>query len=325
MSGVRESLHGAAGAARCCNASAPAAARRGWTAHARSVAQNKAGLQRPPLTEAVRSRPPLDDKARSGHDFSRVRVNRTLNSLPAKLIVGAIDDPLEREADRVAEQVVATPFPLVVSGAGPRHPARPGSTGQRRGCGAVQRGAGYRGARPSMEPALRQDLEQRIGHDFSRVRVRSGVSAEQSALDVNAHAYTVGHDIVFGRRPIRPGDARGPAVARAHELTHVVQQGSASRVQREPAKKPDPTHPDSKADCLPWPTKLAHHGVSSNKTKNGDVAIAYKLGVNAGRFLRNAKKGCCLAAIPSHRPVANGRRARGDVGDGCGRQLFPAF
>jgi Domain of unknown function (DUF4157) len=41
-------------------------------------------------------------------------------------------------------------------------------------------------------------MEPRFGYDLSGVRVHSGAAAEQSAQSVNAHAYTVGHDTVFG-------------------------------------------------------------------------------------------------------------------------------
>lgn len=73
-----------------------------------------------------------------------------------------------------------------------------------------------------LEPELRQDMEQRFGYDFSRVRVHSGAAAEQSARDVNANAYTVGHDIVFGAGRFAPGSKEGQRLI-AHELTHVVQ------------------------------------------------------------------------------------------------------
>ena len=74
-----------------------------------------------------------------------------------------------------------------------------------------------------LEPALQQDMEQRFGRDFSQVRVHSGAAAEQSALDVNAHAYTVGHDMVFGTGQFAPGTHEGRRLI-AHELAHVVQQ-----------------------------------------------------------------------------------------------------
>ncbi|MES1245798.1 MAG: DUF4157 domain-containing protein [Acidobacteriota bacterium] len=79
-----------------------------------------------------------------------------------------------------------------------------------------------------LEPALRQDMEQSFGHDFSRVRVHSGAAAERSAQDVNAHAYTVGHNIVFDAGAFAPGTQRGRRLL-AHELTHVVQQSRPDR------------------------------------------------------------------------------------------------
>ena len=94
-----------------------------------------------------------------------------------------------------------------------------------------------------LEPALREDMEQRFGHDFSRVRVHSGASAEQSARDIQANAYTMGHDVVFGEGKFSPGTATGRRLL-AHELTHVVQQrGGAASVQRDPKKDAPPPAP----------------------------------------------------------------------------------
>jgi hypothetical protein len=83
-------------------------------------------------------------------------------------------------------------------------------------------------------------MEQRFDHDFSRVRVHSGPVAEQSARDVNAHAYTVGHNIVYGAGQFTPGTQEGRRLL-AHELTHVVQQLSEGPhlLQRDP----DDTNP----------------------------------------------------------------------------------
>ena len=58
-------------------------------------------------------------------------------------------------------------------------------------------------------PALRQDMEQGFGYDFSQVRVHTGTAAEQSARDVNAQAYTVGRNIVFGAGRFVPGSHEG--------------------------------------------------------------------------------------------------------------------
>jgi uncharacterized protein DUF4157 len=83
-----------------------------------------------------------------------------------------------------------------------------------------------------LEPVLRRDMEERFGHDFSGVRVHLGAAAEQSARDVNARAYTVGENLVFGAGEYKPGTRQGRRLL-AHELTHVVQQsGAAANVVR---------------------------------------------------------------------------------------------
>jgi lipoprotein-anchoring transpeptidase ErfK/SrfK len=82
-------------------------------------------------------------------------------------------------------------------------------------------------------------MEPRFGHDFSHVRVHSGALAEQSAQDVDAKAYTVGHHIVFGGAQFAPGTDSGRQLL-AHELTHVVQQnGESARGELRLAAKHD--------------------------------------------------------------------------------------
>jgi hypothetical protein len=80
------------------------------------------------------------------------------------------------------------------------------------------------GGRPLEEP-VRADMEDRLGHSFSDVRVHTGEAAHTSAASVNAHAYTVGSNIVFQRDKYDPGSDAGRTMI-AHELTHVVQQRS---------------------------------------------------------------------------------------------------
>lgn len=78
--------------------------------------------------------------------------------------------------------------------------------------------------RPLDEP-VRADMEARMGHDFSDVRVHDDGAAHSSATSVNAHAYTVGSHVVFQRDAYDPSSAAGQQTL-AHELTHVVQQRS---------------------------------------------------------------------------------------------------
>jgi hypothetical protein len=76
-----------------------------------------------------------------------------------------------------------------------------------------------------LDPEVRTDMESRLGHDFSDVRVHTDGAAESSAKAVGAHAYTVGSHIAFQRSAYDPSSQAGRTTL-AHELTHVVQQRS---------------------------------------------------------------------------------------------------
>jgi uncharacterized protein DUF4157 len=73
-----------------------------------------------------------------------------------------------------------------------------------------------------LDLATRQFMGEKFAHDFSRVRVHDDAAAAASAQAVDALAYTVGHDVVFGSGYV-PGTKEGKRLL-AHELTHVVQQ-----------------------------------------------------------------------------------------------------
>ena len=70
-------------------------------------------------------------------------------------------------------------------------------------------------------------MEPRFGHDFSRVRVHTDARAASAARAANAHAFTVGQDIVFDRGQFDTGSKAGQRLL-AHELTHTLQQPSAA-------------------------------------------------------------------------------------------------
>jgi Domain of unknown function (DUF4157) len=77
----------------------------------------------------------------------------------------------------------------------------------------------------ALDSGTREDMEARFGHDFGDVRVHTDDQATESARSVNAHAYTVGSDVVFQRDRYAPGSEDGRKML-AHELTHVIQQRS---------------------------------------------------------------------------------------------------
>jgi|GEM_PF-2996018 len=180
-----------------------------------------------------------------------------------KLAVGAAHDPLEREADRVADAVMRG-APAAVTPAAPSV-----SRLQRCSCGgggekcaacraeeeqALQRAASGEGALAVAPPLVhdilaspgeplgreaRAFLEPRFGRGFGDVRVHTDARAAESARAVGAVAYTVGSHLVFGTGAYRPGSPDGRRLL-AHELTHVVQQGGAE-APAKPALGTGPT------------------------------------------------------------------------------------
>jgi Domain of unknown function (DUF4157) len=206
---------------------------------------------------ALASRTALAAPRVAGRDFSGVPVfARERSGLTAqpKLSIGAIDDPLEHEADRVADQVTrkaGAADPL----AGPQVTGSPSQisrtcaaceeeegaqTLQAKSAGgpsATPKGVGAALASPGrpLDPSARALLEPRFGHDFSQVRVHTDATAANSARSMNALAYTVGRDVVFGAGQYAPGTRAGQRLL-AHELTHVLQQRAGLAVQRQAVK-----------------------------------------------------------------------------------------
>jgi hypothetical protein len=168
-----------------------------------------------------------------------MKCGKTKGRLQRKLRIGASNDPLELEADRVANQVMAASARPAVSSTPPRIQRFMGQTvGQvdLEAPASVDRVLSSPGS--PLEPALKQDMEQRFGQDFSQVRVHTDAAAGRSAREVNADAYTVAHNIVFREGHFVPETYRGRRLV-AHELTHVVQQGgiSGGLVQRDSTHK----------------------------------------------------------------------------------------
>lgn len=164
-------------------------------------------------------------------------VGRLIKSgaLQAKLRIGQPHDIYEQEADRVAEQVMAAPAHQAVSSALPHIQLFSGQSNVQMDSAPTSVDHALASPGRPLEPELRQDMEQRFGYDFTKVRVHTGLSAEQSARELNAQAYTVRHDIVFNTDKFVPGKHEGRRLL-AHELMHMVQQlySGVDRVQRQP-------------------------------------------------------------------------------------------
>jgi Domain of unknown function (DUF4157) len=189
---------------------------------------------------AMRSGKTASIAATPGFTPTPVRHRLAPNRLQARSAVDRPGDRFEREADRVAAQVVA-------QGVSRAAPGPEGAPRTPRGGGAAAAGpvAGSSG-RP-LDAATRAFMEPRFGYDFSQVRVHTDARADAAAASLGAVAFTAGSDIAFRSGEYAPETAGGRRLL-AHELTHVVQQsaqqsGAAATpaVQRQtPSPEPEP-------------------------------------------------------------------------------------
>jgi hypothetical protein len=76
-----------------------------------------------------------------------------------------------------------------------------------------------------LDGQVRGRMEAAFGQDFSHVRVHTDSQAAHLSDSMNARAFTVGNDVAFGAGEYQPGSVIGEALL-AHDLAHVVQQGS---------------------------------------------------------------------------------------------------
>ncbi len=156
-----------------------------------------------------------------------------------KLEISQPGDEYEQEADRVADEVMRMPdphaskihrncapcvddenFPLQRMGYHDAEKCTPGYS-------TIAAPNVYKILHSSGQPLdwdARAMMEQRLGHDFSHVRVHTDAAAVESARAVRALAYTVGRNIVFGLDQYAPKKPTGLLLI-AHELIHVLQQG----------------------------------------------------------------------------------------------------
>jgi hypothetical protein len=71
-------------------------------------------------------------------------------------------------------------------------------------------------------------MEASLGIEPGSVRLHTGTRAENAARGLNARAFTVGNDVVFGRNEYSPATCEGQGLL-AHELAHVAQQQQGSQ------------------------------------------------------------------------------------------------
>jgi hypothetical protein len=169
--------------------------------------------------------------------------------IQTKLRVSGPSDPLEEEADRMAELVVSrkaagAPGKCPTCGdAGSCPKCRAKSQSIQRkpksaapgqlGAASEHQLEALKGRGGPLPSSTRANMENQFGRSFADVRVHTGQSASKLASDFSARAFTSGNDIVFGEGEFQP-DSPGGQHLLAHELTHVAQQGSPHEIRRSP-------------------------------------------------------------------------------------------
>ena len=248
-----------------------------------------------------------------GHDFSRVPIQMASRPRQGALRIGSPADPQEREADRIADQVMAagpaasapirpdgdaqtvrrtleSPYSIEEGTLLPEEDEKAPIQAKANAGGAA--GAPSTSAIAHVEGVLQRPgapltgetrafMESRFGHDFSRVRVHSDGLAAEAARSVGARAFTRGESIVFDRGQYSPDSTDGRRLL-AHELTHVVQQGRAPKSMDPgsvaPIASPDPSPPLRR---MKWGTarKTSRRSRPWNDSYIGDV---YEAETDAG-------------------------------------------
>jgi len=89
-----------------------------------------------------------------------------------------------------------------------------------------------KGAGQPLSASQRVFFEPRFGVDFDDIRVHSDTRAAHVAQSVNARAFTLGRDVVFGAGQYAPWMSEGRRLL-AHELTHVVQQSGKNKTHKK--------------------------------------------------------------------------------------------
>lgn len=241
------------------------------TVNSDKSATGSSGLSRPsPQCDVSTQRGPTVRPTAAQHRGMSPLAPPHMYGALSKLVISENDDPLEMEADRVADRVLAmggqdtrlqryTPMQTGVSvQLGPSLPCALGrDNSSPRGTDRLDEriaiqcsGSRTRSAVPPafvtdvldsggvpLDLDTRSFMEQRFDHDFSDVRLHTGSAAETSAAALSALAYTIGNHIVFGHQRFAPATSEGRRLL-AHELTHVVQQrrsANVALVQRSPA------------------------------------------------------------------------------------------
>lgn len=118
----------------------------------------------------------------------------------------------------------------------------------------------------------RKFFEPRFGYDFSDVRIHTDTAAARSAQSINALAYTSGKNIVFNENQYSPETDNGKKLL-AHELTHVVQQGSGQINKHTISRKTKECDPDRELTWADYKGSIPKGVTWAAMTRSGPIEV----------------------------------------------------
>jgi hypothetical protein len=149
--------------------------------------------------------------------------------------VGGHDDPMERAAERFADETRCNPASQDAAGRVPGPVVQHRAESAAASPDTVAAPALGLGLGRPLDRAQRSYFEPIAGVDLAGVRIHTDEPAARAAGSIGARALTIGRDIAFAANEFSPGTDSGKRLL-AHEIAHVVQQrsGDGGVVRRQP-------------------------------------------------------------------------------------------
>ena len=196
----------------------------------------------------------------------------TVEGIQTKLKVSQPGDMYEQEADRVAEKIVSMTDDNPIASTLPhnvekidRKCAKCDMEEEKKKNLTISRNSSN-GLMPNLSEGITSEItnvtsssglsldndvkhlmESRFGYNFDNVRIHHD---SESAESINASAYTIGEDIVFGKG--RYSTREGQRLL-AHELVHVIQQNQNHQIGSELAFRGPPPRTSTKGRTVSNP------------------------------------------------------------------------
>ncbi len=195
------------------------------------------------------------------------------STIQAKLTIGQPNDPYEKEADAMAEEVMRMPknipgIQTKSSAAGEddelnpkrkenflslmpllpqRQVSKTGILQKKQLMRKAESGEevatpelsstlnSTKGSGAALPDSTNQFMSNAFGNDFSQVKIHTDSKAVQMNQGLNARAFTHGTDVYFNKGEYSPNSSSGKSLL-AHELTHVVQQSGGKELEAAPKR-----------------------------------------------------------------------------------------